>query len=210
VLSSVIASYNRALWPAQLFVTALAIAVLWLAARSRHDPSPLASCLPSVALAAAWAWTGAVFLARYMADIDFMAPVYAALFLLQALLLAWTGGLRGAAAPARHEGLVGLAAYALVTYAIIGYPMIAAIAGHGLPTARVVGLAPGPTATFTLGMLLLARRTPLHLTAVPLLWTLIGGATAWRLGVAEEVVLPLLGLGASALILWKNRRLGTR
>jgi hypothetical protein len=69
---------------------------------------------------AAWAWTGAFFLARYMAVIDFMAPLYAALFLIQALLLAWTGLRRGAVAPGWHDGPVSWAGSALIAYAIIG------------------------------------------------------------------------------------------
>ena len=72
---------------------------------------------------------------------------------------------------------------------------------------RVVGLAPGPTAVFTLGMLLLcAGRTPLHLAVLPLLWTLIAGATAWVLAIPQDLPLPVAGIGAFALMLWKNRR----
>ena len=67
--------------------------------------------------------------------------------------------------------------------------------------------APGPTAVFTLGVLLPAEgRTPLHLTALPVLWSLIAGVTAWELAVVEDVALPLIGLGTLALIVWKNQR----
>jgi hypothetical protein len=155
----------------------------------------------------AWVWTGAVFQIQYFAAIDFMAPVYGALFLLQALLLAWAGVLRGRIAPRLQDGLVAWAALALIAYAVVGYPVITAVAGAGVASTRVVGLAPGPTVVFTLGMLMLDRgRTPLHLVVVPVLWSLIAGATAWVLGVAEDMALPLLGLGSLALMLWKNGR----
>ena len=85
------------------------------------------------------------------------------------------------------------------------------VAPFGDARARliVVGLAPGPTAVFTLGMLLLtAGRTPLHLAIMPLLWTLVAGATAWILSIPQDLALPIVGVGAFALILWKNRQQG--
>lgn len=202
MLSSVFASYNRAVWPAQLLAYGLALSLLWFAARSRGAGSRL----PGIALAAAWAWTGAVFHGRYFAEINFMAPVYGALFLLQALLLAWAGVLRGRIAPRLQGGPIGWAGLALITYALAGYPLLAALVGDGVASTRVVGLAPGPTVVFTLGVLLLAGgRTPPSLAAVPVLWSLIAGLTAWEIGVAEDFILPLFGLAALALMLWKNR-----
>ena len=62
-------------------------------------------------------------------------------------------------------------------------------------------------AIFTIGLLLLVEgRTPPHLVAIPVLWSLIGGAAAWVLGVPEGAVLALAGVGGGSLIVWKNRR----
>jgi hypothetical protein len=59
---------------------------------------------------------------------------------------------------------------------------------------------------FTMGMLLLAAgRAPLHLFAIPVLWSLIGGTAAWFLGVTEDLALPVAGLGGLVLALWKRR-----
>ncbi len=55
-------------------------------------------------------------------------------------------------------------------------------------------------------LLLTEGRTPLRLALIPVLWSLIGGATAWLLGVPEGLALPLAGVGGIALILWKNRQ----
>ena len=71
----------------------------------------------------------------------------------------------------------------------------------------MVGLAPGPTAVFTLGLLLLtARPHAAPPRVIPLLWTLVAGATAWILAIPQDLALPVAGLGGFALILWKNRR----
>jgi len=55
-------------------------------------------------------------------------------------------------------------------------------------------------------LLLSAGRTPPRLVVIPLLWSLVGGATAWLLTVPEDLALPLAGVGGCCLILWKNRR----
>lgn len=208
VLASVIAGYNRAIWPAQVLAVGLALAMLWLALRSRRDGAGRAGPrLLGLGLAAAWAWTGAVFFGRYLAAIDFVAPAYGALFGIQALLLAWTGGYHGRIAPEPQAGPIGWVGGALVAYALAGHPLIAALAGGGLTSAAVVGLAPGPTAVFTLGVLLLAGGgAPLHLAVVPVLWSLIAGVIAWTLGVAEDLALPLFGLGSLALLIGAYRR----
>ena len=84
---------------------------------------------------------------------------------------------------------------------------LADLSGHGWPSLRVAGLAPDPTAAFTLGLLLLTRgRTPVHLAVIPLLWIVVAGATAWILAIPQDLALPLAGLCGFALVLWKNRR----
>jgi hypothetical protein len=148
-----------------------------------------------------------VFHLQHFAAINFMAPVYGLLFLAQALLFAWTGVLRGRIAPRLDGSLVGWAGLALIGYSVIGFPALALGIGRGVEGASVVGLAPDPTAMFTLGLLLLAvGRAPVHLAVIPVLWTLVAGATAWALGVVEDLILPLFGLGSLGLILWKNRQ----
>jgi hypothetical protein len=46
---------------------------------------------------------------------------------------------------------------------------------------------------------------PLHIFAIPVLWSLIGGTAAWFLGVTEDLALPVAGLGGLVLALWKRR-----
>jgi hypothetical protein len=57
-----------------------------------------------------------------------------------------------------------------------------------------------------MGMLLLvASRAPLHLAAIPVLWSVIGGTAALFLGVTEDLALPVAGIGGLAIVLRKNR-----
>ena len=194
--------YNRALWPLPILAVALALAIILVTLRPVRGGDRAIGAL----VALAWLWIGVGYHFLHFAAIDFAAPLYGALFVLEGLLLAWTGVVRGnARLPLRRRPVR------------LGRPRardrrgarLAArrLWGHGWQSLRVAVLAPGPTAAFTLGLLLLTGgRTPLHLAVIPLLWTLVAGATAWILAIPQDLALPVAGLGAFGLILWKNRR----
>jgi hypothetical protein len=205
ILFSSFEQYNRALWPLPILAPALALAMLALALRAvRHGDRAVGALL-----ALAWLWVGLGYFILHFAALDFSAPIYGAFFVLQALLLIWSGVVRNRLAFRCAGDLFCWCGLALAFAAALAWPLADGLLGRGWASGRVVGLAPGPTAVFTLGMLLLsARRTPLHLAVIPLLWTLIAGATAWILSIPQDLALPAAGIGAFVLMLWKNRRQG--
>jgi Family of unknown function (DUF6064) len=191
------------LWPLPILAFALALAIILLALRPVRGGGRAIGAL----LAAAWLWIGVGYHFLHFAAIDFAAPLYGAFFVLEGLLLAWTGVVRGNVAFRFGADLFGWAGLALTLAATLAWPLADGLLGHGWQSLRVAGLAPGPTAAFTLGLLLLTEdRTPLHLAVIPLLWTLVAGATAWILSIPQDLALPVAGLGAFGLILWKHRR----
>lgn len=201
VLSALFAEMNRALWPAQIGCFAAALAALWLAAANRPGRTRLIGAI----LAGAWLCCGLVFHLHYFAGLSFTAPAYGGLFLAQAALLAWSLLLRRRPVFATVAGPALWAGLAAIAYALVGMPLIA-LMGEGLASARVFALAPGATALFTLGFLLLSReRCPIHLFLLPVAWTLIAGATAWTLWIPEDLVLPVLGPALLAVAVWRNR-----
>ena len=203
-LSSHFAQYNVAIWPAQAVAWLAALLVVWLAVKSPQNSDRLIGA----ALAAAWLWCGAVFHLLFFAQLNFMAPLYGGLFILQALLLAWSLAFRDKVAFQVRPGTFAMGGFLVVLFALLLVPAISIFADQSWDSVRLVGVAPGPTAVFTLGLFLLARgRVPLYLTVIPLLWTLLAGFTAWRLMIPEDLLSPLVGLGAAAAIVLKNRRL---
>ena len=195
--------YNRAIWPAPIVAYALALAVLALAAR----PMPGAGRAISAILALAWAWNGAVYHMTYFVTINFWADIFGAFFVAQALLFVWFGVVRGRLDFRIGRDTVSWIGVGLAVFAMIVYPALGWALGHAWPRAPTFGVTPCPMTIFTMGLLLLvAGRTPLHLVAIPVLWSLIGGTAAWFLGVIEDLALPVAGLGGLALVLWRNRR----
>jgi hypothetical protein len=203
ILFSSFEQYNRALWPLPVIAPALALALVLLSLWPvRHGDKAIGALL-----ALAWLWVGLGYFILRFAALDFVAPAYGAFFVLQALLLLWAAVVRNKLACRFTRDLFGWCGVALALAAALAWPLADGLWGHGWPSVRVVGLAPGPTAVFTLGMLLLgAGRTTPHLAIIPLLWTLIAGATAWILSVPQDLALPVVGIGALVLLLWKNRR----
>ncbi len=200
-LSALYAQMNVALWPLQLVALAGALAMLWLAVVQRQRGVRVTGAL----LVAAWLCCGLVFHLDYFAGLSFTAPVYGGLFLAQAAVLAWSVVLHGGAAFGPPSGVAGWTGVAAIAYALVFLPLIA-VFGEGLATARVFALAPGPTAVFTLGILLMSRsRVPLLPLCLPLAWTLIAGATAWALWIPEDLALPFIGPALFVIAFWHNR-----
>ena len=203
VLFSGFEQYNRALWPLPVLASVLALAAILLTLRPVRGGDRAIGALLTIA----WLWVGVGYHLMHHAAIDFAAPLYGAFFGIQALLLAWTGVVRGGLAFRFRADPFGCTGLALALGATILWPIADGLLGFGWQSARLVGLAPAPTAVFTLGLLLLTNgRTPLHLTVIPLLWTLVAGATAWVLSIPQDLFLPVAGLGGLCLILSKNRQ----
>jgi len=195
-------TYNRAVWPAPVAAYALGLAALALV----FKPMPGAGRIVAAILAAMWAWNGIAYHLIYFAEINFIAPAFAALFVLQAALFAWAGAIRGALVFRFRPDFAGWTGLALALFALAGYPLLGEFAGHDWPRMAVFGIAPCPTTIFTLGLLSLVEgRARIYLLAIPLLWALIGGSAAWLLRVPEDLTLLLAALVAVGAM-WADLR----
>jgi hypothetical protein len=201
----VFARYNEAVWPAQwvAYVLGLAVVVAWLRP-SRHRDRVVAG-----GLAAMWLWTGVAYHGLFFAAINRLAPVFAALFVLQGLLFAHAaarGRLRFDPAP----GPAAWPGWALAAYAALLYPLIGVLAGHGYPRLPMFGITPCPVTLFTFGVLWLAAPPwPRTLLVIPLSWSLVGGSAAFLLAVPQDW--PLLAsslVGVYLFVRARRRRRG--
>jgi Family of unknown function (DUF6064) len=202
----VFARYNEAIWPAQIGAYALGALALLLALRGRGRPGKAVPLL----LAGAWLFVGAAYHIAFFAPVNPVARLFGAGFLVQAALFAWVG-LRGRLAfgwSGTARAAVGLA---LVAYAMVLYPLLGAMSGHGYPRAPVFGVTPCPTTIFTFGVLLLAEgAVPAWLLVLPGLWAVLGVSAAVQLGVREDLGLVVAALLAAALLYGPRALTGRR
>jgi hypothetical protein len=197
----VFAAYNATLWPV---VLALWIASAVLAVLLARRWSPAADRAVSTFLAIHWAWSALAYHAAFFAAINPAAWLFAALFLVEAALLAWWGTIRGSLRFGGEPSAWTPVAWVLVAYALV-YPAINA-AQHGTFVRIPAFGVPCPTTIFTAGLLMLASPRMPALTIVPILWSAIGGSAAWLLGVHADYALPIAGAALAVSLLSPRRR----
>lgn len=203
VLFASFEQYNQGLWPLPGLAWLLGLAAVGLAFR----PVPQQDRAIAALLACGWLWTGYGYHYLHFGTLNFAAPVYAVLFVLEGLFLVWTGVVRCGLRVRFHPDLFGWAGLTVTIAALVLLPVADWLSASTWSGVRVVGLAPAPTALFTLGLLLLCEpRPPVYLAIIPLLWTLIAGASAWVLTIPQDQALAVAGMVAFALIVWKNRQ----
>lgn len=187
----VFAQYNQYVWPAQIVLLGIAVACVIALVRRGTGGRAI-----GWALALFWAWMAIAYHVAFFAKINPAAWFFAAFFWAGAALFAWhaqRGALRFELGVPTTR-VERAASFTLVAYALVGYPLVGALAGQRYPAMPTFGL-PCPTTIFTLGLLLLAPRVPVGVLVVPLAWSLVGSVAAFQLGVVED-----LGLLAAALV----------
>ncbi|WP_342732832.1 DUF6064 family protein [Bradyrhizobium sp. B117] len=197
----VFASYNRAIWPAQivaLMIGGLAFALVFR--RCKRSDEIIAGVL-----AVMWAWTGLIYHLIFFAPINKMAYAFGALFAVQAMAFGYVGVIQGRMTFGRSNGPVAWIGIAFVLYAAAIYSLLGVATGHDLAE---LGVTPCPVTIFTFGMLLLAiRPIPRVLLIIPVLWSLIGGSAAILLHVPQDWGLLVSGIVSAALLARRDQRL---
>lgn len=194
--------YNLAIWPVHLIAGAFGAAILICAVRSGAASGRVAASL----LAACWLWVAWAFHAERYAAIHWAADYFAIGFAIEALLLLWSGTVRGRLALAPVRSGIDRIALGLLLFALLVYPLLGPASGRSWLQMEMFGVAPDPTAVATLGLLLLSPRVPWLLLPVPLLWCAISGATLWAMQAPDAWVAPLAALLALLLFVWNARR----
>jgi len=185
--------YNSLLWPAAglLWLVSAATVAGWL----RHGAR--ASRLLSGVLALHWVWSGVAYHWAFFAAINPAAPLFAVLFLFQAVCLVWCGVVR----PCLRflPGRTGwkLVGYAFIVYAF-SYPALSVASGHAWPRLPLFAV-PCPTTLLTVGLLLtLDRAVPIAILVPTVAWTAIGGSAAILFDVRADFALPVAGVAVLA------------
>jgi hypothetical protein len=192
------AVYNERIWPMQLL--GYVAGLLTLAPLFR--PGKAWNRVVTGLLAFLWLWVGLVFWVQAASQ---MAMLYApaALFTVQGVLFlsALVRDRVAYGSAGRVATIIGLA---LVTYALVGYPLVGLGVGHVYPHAVLSPLFPCPAIVLTFGLLLFARGVPRHLLVIPTLWALSG--LMWLyLGMFEDAGLVIAGLVGVVMIAARER-----
>jgi len=192
----VFAAYNNAVWPAQIFLVALAALALAFVA----FPRPWSGRGVSVILAVLWAWLAMAYHIAYFASINPLAYVFAAVSAAGAAVFIWQGVIRRTLRFKFARSARAAVGVVLIVFALFIYPAWSVYSGHAYPALPTFGL-PCPTTFFTIGLLaLLVRPYPRSVLVVPVLWSLVGLQAAFLLGVWQDLGLLVAATIGAVLI----------
>jgi hypothetical protein len=201
---SVFAKYNHAIYPMQIVAYILGIVVVALALFKTQGSSRIVSAI----LAFFWLWMGIVYHIMYFSPINKAAYVFGIVYIIQGLLFIWLGVVKDRLDFHFEPNVFSIIGGILVVYAIIIYPLLGNIMGHGYPKSPGFGIAPCPTTIFTFGMLLwTAKKVPIIILIIPFLWSLVGFSAAVSLGMREDFGLIAAGILGIILIPIQNKKL---
>lgn len=182
-------AYNTALWPAAavLWIATLGVMLAFYRRGARMSRAVV------LLLTIHWAWSGVVYHGMYFRTINPAATLFAALFIIEALLLLW----RGMASPglqfepgASSWSLVGMV---LVGYAM-AYPGLGLLLGLTYPRLPLFAV-PCPTTILTAGVLMSAPpRNVRWLAVIPIVWAAIGGSAAVMFAIRADFALFVAGV----------------
>jgi len=195
--------YNETVWPIQIGLVVLAVLAIvrtWLSSDERSPRSAVAWVL-----ALLWTWMAIGYHFIFFSRINPAAWAFGALFLAGAIVFARHATASSNAAVHRANPtdirLEHMLGFVLILYALIGYPLVNRYVGHEVyPRTPTFGL-PCPTTIFTLGALLVVKRS-FSVTGfiVPLVWSVIGSFAAFQLGVIADYGLLVAGLATAAVL----------
>jgi hypothetical protein len=205
-LRTVFGRGNAAIWPMQLVWYASAVLIVGLALWPVRRSAQIICMLAAAYLA----WIGIVFFGVVDRGGVGLAWLWAAVFILEAVLFLIAGLARRELVFAPRFDRWDLASVLgalFIAYALVGYPIIGLLSGHPLSTLPVFGLAPCVTVVFFFGLLLWAQApAPLYLLPLLLAWALNAAPANLAMGHAADFVLIPAGVITALVILWRDRR----
>jgi uncharacterized protein DUF6064 len=194
--------YNQAIWPMHVVAYILGIVALVLVVKKM----PYSDRAISVILALFWAWVGIVYHLMYFSAINGAALVFGVLFIVQAVLWLVFGVIRPKLSFQWETNPYTVVGAVMIVYAMLVYPILGTLLGHGYPRSPSFGVAPCPMIIFTFGLLLLTNaKVPKSLLVIPFLWSLLGVSASYQLGIREDIGLLLAGVLGVGLLIWRDR-----
>lgn len=189
---------GEAFWPLHLLTLVVGLAALGLAA-TQH------SRLSCAIIAPLWLFVGVAFFMNRYGELNWAGNYVAWGFFVQAALLALIAATgRGVAQPPVFTHARAFVGAALAALGLLAYPLIAPLAGHSWLHSEVFGIHPDPTATVTLGIVLVGLRGILMwlAAAICITWLVASGLTLGVLDIPwAKALFVLAALGLVGLVL---------
>jgi hypothetical protein len=193
--------YNEGVFPMQILFYLIGIIAIYLALK----PNAYSNKIISSILAFFWLWMGVVYHLIYFTEINKLAYLFGAFFVVQGLLFVVLGVFENKFSFQFHADKYGITGMSLIVFALIIYPILGFFFAHIYPSSPTFGL-PCPTTIFTFGILLFnEKKCPILILIIPFIWSIIGFMAAFQFGILEDTGLIVASLITMALLISRNR-----
>lgn len=190
--------HNMALWPLHL----LALGVGVYLAVVTLKPAPHSARLSYLLMALVWLFVAWAFFSERYQTINWTANYVVPFFVLESVLLGLLAMRVKQPAVSRGSGFSRGLVFGVLLFSLVGYPLTSVMLGRPWLAAEVFAIAPDPTVTATLALLVMSRDWFAWLAAiVPLLWVMVTSLTLWTLGSPEFAIAPLAAFCCGAALL---------
>jgi len=199
---NVFTNYNQAIWPMQIVAYVLGLlAIVFGIVKIKSSHRIVTGILTFF-----WLWMGLVYHIMFFTTINKAAYIFGGIFIIQAIIFLIFGLIKGKLSFGFNSNIYWIVGTLFILCAMVIYPILGHLQGHGYPNAPMFGIAPCPATIFTFGILLWSdKKVSLSFFIIPLIWSIIGFLAAVSLGVKEDIGLLVAGVVGTVLILIKNR-----
>ena len=197
----VFTSYNEGVFPMQVLFYLMGAIAIYLALKPNAHSDKIISSI----MAFFWLWMGVVYHLIYFTDINKLAYLFGAFFIIQGVLFVVLGIFQNKLSFQFRADKFGITGMILMVFALIIYPILGYFLGHIYPSSPTFGL-PCPTTIFTFGLLLLnQKKCPICILIIPFIWSIIGFMAAFQFGIFEDMGLILSSLITTSLFIYRNK-----
>jgi hypothetical protein len=199
--------YNPAIWPMQIITYVMAIGVIAsLFTKWKHSGRLIAGVIAFL-----WLWSGLVAIILFFGTVSSQYYFWGTLWIIQGAVFIYYGLLKPGFQFRSSKDLSTYLGFLFILYALIVYPIIGTLNGHGFPGGPIFGVAPCPVCIFTFGIFMMTlRRIPVYIFIFPLIWSILGIYAAIRMNVFADLGMAFAGVTGTAFIVYNNKVLKKR
>ena len=195
--------YNTDVFPLMIFSYIFAIFILVMIGTKIQMKNRISGFF----LSFLFVFIGLVTFIFYFGSVSSQYYVWGSLWVLQGIGFFLHSGIKNSMLIEYRKDCKTVVATALIFSALMIYPVIGFLTGHGYPTGPIFGIAPCPVAIFTFALLILNRLAfSIALLIIPFLWSLTGIYAIFFLHVPQDAIEVIAGILGLFFILNENKK----
>ncbi len=197
-------TYNQAVWPMHIVTYIIGILSLILAIKKTKHSDRIIPAL----LCFLWMWSGIAFSIIFFSRVNSIWNRLGFILIMQSLLFLMYGfGFKPPLSFKMRKDRYSIMGIVMIFYALLLYPLIGYLTGHGYPGYPIFGTAPFPVCIFTFGMLLCTdKRVTTPLLIIPLFWSVSGIINMTIYRVYADIGAFIFGIAGFIIILYRDKQ----